>query len=56
MNDDGHAKHIADAAAHCICCWECWMNPCDGCYAGGVCDAMPCRCHIDEEDEEDEDE
>jgi hypothetical protein len=41
---------IEEWARTCRCCADCWSRPCDGCCAGGVCDAMPCRCHEEPSD------
>lgn len=38
-------------ARGCRCCPQCWSCPCDGCCAGGVCDAMPCRCEDGADDQ-----
>lgn len=35
---------LIDMAQLCSCCPSCWGCPCGACQAGGVCDAMPCRC------------
>jgi hypothetical protein len=36
-------------AQSCRCCSWCWECPCPACCAGGVCDAMPCRCDDDDD-------
>ncbi len=43
---------LATWAQNCRCCPVCWMSPCEACAAGGVCDAIPCRC--DDESEYDD--
>lgn len=42
-------------ARSCRCCPQCWERPCPACCAGGVCDAMPCRCDGEPSDWNDND-
>ncbi len=52
-NDYAPPDHvIAEWAKHCDCCPVCYGKPCDGCSAGGMCDAVDCTCFNSCEDEE----
>lgn len=50
----GRQEFLANCARDCNCCGVCWERPCGACQAGGVCDAMPCRCDEDREPSEDD--
>jgi hypothetical protein len=41
---------VEEWSRHCQCCMDCWEYPCAACCAGGVCDAMPCRCDEESSD------
>jgi len=50
-DDPAYHRYIAAAAKECNCCSVCCRVPCDGCLAGGMCDAT---CHCSEDDDEEE--
>ena len=42
-SDPDYDAWMNQLALECQCCPLCWDVPCDGCMAGGICDAM-CIC------------
>lgn len=46
-NDD------SPSADGCVCCPSCSAVPCAGCEAGGICDAMRCRCFGEDDPDDD---
>jgi hypothetical protein len=40
-------------ARDCRCCPWCSECPCPGCCAGGICDAVPCGCDYDRDNDSD---
>lgn len=49
---NAEADWIAEAAMRCQCCPLCSMtgSPCEGCMAGGICDAWRCTCDDEDDD------
>lgn len=53
-DDPEYQRWLTDCASGCLCCPCCWECPCSACTAGGVCDAIPCRCDEERDDLEEE--
>lgn len=54
-SDSAYQRFLVEAAKDCRCCAGCYQVPCAGCTAGGVCDAMACRCDDEPVDYHDDD-
>lgn len=50
--DASYERWLDETARSCLNCGSCSGAPCGGCQAGGVCDAMPCRCFDGERDDD----